>query len=62
MSKKKVCKRCKLFVEEESCPLCQGNNFSTNWQGRVFIKDVERSIIANKIGIKTKGEYVIKVK
>lgn len=62
MAKKKVCKKCKLFVEGESCPLCKGNDFSQNWQGRLYINDVKKSIIAEKIGIKAKGEYAIKVK
>ncbi len=62
MVKKKVCKKCKLFVEGDVCPICKGNIFSTNWQGRLFIKDAERSMIANKMGIKIKGEYAIKVK
>lgn len=62
MSKKKVCRKCRLFVEEDTCPICKGNNFSTNWQGRLVVNDVNRSIIAEKVGIKVKGEYAIKVK
>lgn len=62
MSKKKVCKRCKLFVEGNTCPLCSGDSFSNSWQGRLYIKDVNQSTIAEKIGIKLKGEYAIKVK
>jgi len=62
MSKKKVCKRCKLFVEGQTCPICSGSSFSNNWQGRLYVKDVNQSIIAEKIGLKVKGEYAIKVK
>ena len=60
--KRKVCKKCKLFVEGNECPACKGNQFSTNWQGRVNILDANKSIIAEKIEIKVKGEYVIKVR
>ena len=60
--KKKACKKCKLFVEGSECPLCKGNQFSNNWQGRLFIIDPNKSLIAQKIGIKAKGEYAIKVK
>ena len=60
--KKKVCKKCKLFVDGDECPLCKGNQFSTNWQGRLFIIDANKSVIAQNIGIKAKGEYAIKVK
>ncbi|OGY53386.1 MAG: DNA-directed RNA polymerase subunit E'' [Candidatus Buchananbacteria bacterium RIFCSPLOWO2_01_FULL_40_23b] len=62
MAKKKVCKRCKLFVETESCPQCGISSFSNSWQGRILITDAENSMIAQKIGIKLKGEYAIKVK
>jgi len=31
MAKKKVCKKCKLFVEGPQCPICNGKQFSTNW-------------------------------
>lgn len=62
MAKKKVCKQCKLFVEGDTCPICKGNIFSTNWQGRLFVSDTKKSMIAEKIGIKVKGEYAIKVK
>lgn len=60
--KKKVCKGCKLFVEGNECPVCKGNQFSTNWQGRLTILDANKSLIANKIGINVKGEYAIKVR
>ncbi|MBW2985149.1 DNA-directed RNA polymerase subunit E'' [Candidatus Woesearchaeota archaeon] len=60
--KKKACKKCKLFVEEASCPICKSNQFSTNWQGRIIILDTENSIIANKLGTKKEGEYAIKVR
>lgn len=60
--KKKVCKNCKLFVEGPECPICKGNQFVTNWKGRIAVLDAERSEIAKKIGLKVKGEYAIKAK
>ncbi len=60
--KKKVCKKCKLIVEGNECPICKGNQFSTNWQGRLAIIDANQSIVAKKIGITSKGEYAIKVR
>ena len=59
---RKVCKRCKLFVNESECPECKTSSFSTNWQGRLFIADPEKSFIAKQVGIERKGEYAIKVK
>ena len=60
--KKKACKKCLIFVEGSECPLCKGNQFSTNWQGRIAILDANKSTIAKKIGITVKGEYAIKVR
>jgi len=62
MSKKKVCKKCKIFVEGQECPICKGHNFSTNWQGRVYIVDTKKSEVAQKVGLKVKGEYAIKAR
>lgn len=62
MSKKKACRRCKLFVEGDTCPQCSTSVFSNSWQGRLFINDAAKSLIAEKIGIKIKGEYAIKIR
>ena len=62
MSKKKVCKHCKLFVEGDKCPSCNGDSFATSWQGRIFVQDVAQSSIAEKISLKVKGEYAIKIR
>ncbi len=60
MTRKKVCKNCKIFVEGSECPLCKGSNFSTVWQGRINFMDINKSDIAKKINVTVKGEYAIK--
>jgi RNA polymerase subunit RPABC4/transcription elongation factor Spt4 len=60
--KKKICKSCKLFVEGSECPICKGNQFLTNWKGRIAVVDADKSEIGKKIGIKSKGEYAIKAR
>ena len=60
--KKKSCKKCKIFVDGDICPLCKGNQFSINWQGRIYILDANKSLIAEKITITAKGEYALKVR
>ncbi|MBI2135989.1 DNA-directed RNA polymerase subunit E'' [Candidatus Woesearchaeota archaeon] len=60
--KKKVCKRCRIFVEGAECPVCKSTTFSTNWQGRITILDINKSEIAKKIGLEVKGEYAIKAR
>ncbi len=59
---KKVCKKCKLFVSGNECPICHGKDFAENWKGKIIILDAERSEIAKKLGIKSKGEYAIKIR
>ncbi|MEK6934793.1 MAG: transcription elongation factor subunit Spt4 [Nanoarchaeota archaeon] len=62
MATRKVCKKCKIFVTGSKCPICQGSEFSDNWKGKLIILDSNKSEIAKKIGINTKGEYAIKVR
>ena len=61
MSKKKACKRCKMFIEGDECPNCKTSQFVTNWKGRITIVDAKNSDIAKKIGVDKDGEYAIKV-
>ncbi|MAG20389.1 DNA-directed RNA polymerase subunit E'' [archaeon] len=60
--KKKVCKKCKIVVAKDECPICKGRQFTDNWQGRLIVIDPEKSDIAKKIDIKVKGEYAIKIR
>ncbi|UZE94180.1 MAG: DNA-directed RNA polymerase subunit E'' [Candidatus Pacearchaeota archaeon] len=60
MKKKKVCKNCKIFIEGDKCPICQGTQFVENWKGRVIITNPEKSEIAKKLNIKKRGIYAIK--
>ena len=62
MVKEKVCKTCKLFVEENICPICKGNQFTTIYQGRLNILDANKSFIAQQLKIKNKGRYAIKIR
>ncbi len=62
MSKKQICKRCKLFVEEQTCPLCKDSNFSSGWQGRIMVLDGTKSFVAKQVNMTHNGEYAIKVK
>ena len=59
--KRKACKKCKLFVDGETCPLCKGNQFVNNWRGRLTVLDPKHSIVAQKTGHDAVGEYTIKV-
>lgn len=60
--RKKVCKKCKIFSEENECPVCKGNQLTNNWQGRVNILDINKSIIGKKISAPINGEYAVKAR
>ena len=59
---KKVCRKCKIFVEKDICPICQGNQFTNTYKGRITILNAEKSEIAKKLEIKKDGEYAIKIR
>jgi len=62
MVKKNACKKCKMLMEGETCPSCKSDSVTSSWQGRLFINDPNKSVVAEKSGIKVKGEYAIKVR
>lgn len=62
MTKKKVCRKCKLFYEGAECPACKDNQAATTWKGRIAIVSSEKSKIAKKMGITYSGEYAIKIR
>mgnify|MGYP001599541975 FL=1 len=59
---KKACKKCRLFIDGQECPICHNSNFTETWKGRITILDADKSEIAKKVGIDIKGEYAIKVR
>jgi len=61
MKGQKACKKCKILVEGDQCPICQGNSFTDSWKGKVIIFDSEKSEIAKHLKIKQQGSYAVKV-
>ena len=59
---KKVCKKCKIFTKDATCPECGGTAFTETWKGRIVIFKPEESEISKKIGIKKPGVYAIKTR
>ena len=62
MVKKHICKQCKMFYNEETCPGCKSAQRATNWKGRINVLNSDKSDIAKKIDIDKNGEYAIKVR
>jgi len=57
---KKVCKKCKVFVEGSACPQCGGTQLTDTWKGRVYVINPESSTIAKKLKLAKPGIYAIK--
>jgi RNA polymerase subunit RPABC4/transcription elongation factor Spt4 len=63
MAKRLVCKSNKMFVDDKNFPKnMKDEPTSSNFQGRVYIFNTEKSLIADKISAERKGEYAIKVR
>ncbi|MBW2983324.1 DNA-directed RNA polymerase subunit E'' [Candidatus Woesearchaeota archaeon] len=60
--KKKACKKCKIFTEDDLCPICKKDSFTTNTQGRIYFLDVKNSRVAHEMDVTMNGEYAIKVR
>ena len=60
--KRRYCKKCKILIETSECPICKSSDFTSNFQGRIFVLDTDKSSIAKKMNINNEGEYAIKVR
>jgi len=58
--REKACLKCKFITNEQVCPNCGSNSFTTDWSGVVFVVDPENSSMARQIGAKKVGRYAIK--
>lgn len=59
---RKVCRKCRIFVEGSECPLCKGSSFTDTWNGRLIVTDCAKSQLAKKAGLNANGEYALKVR
>ena len=57
---RKVCRKCKIFVDKDKCPVCNESDFTEIWKGRIIILNSEKSEVAKKINVNVNGEYAIK--
>jgi DNA-directed RNA polymerase subunit E" len=63
MAKIKACKICKTIVEEgEKCPSCGSKELTEGFKGRIVVLDPEKSELAQKVGLKEKGNFAIKTR
>ena len=61
--KEKACKICKtIYLDGDKCPNCGAKDSIEGFKGRIIVLDPEKSEIAQKLNLKTKGEFAIKTK
>ena len=61
MAKEKACRICRRIYEGDKCPNCGSKEFSDSFKGRIEVTNPEKSEVAQKIGIKSKGNFAIKI-
>jgi DNA-directed RNA polymerase subunit E" len=62
MVKQRACKICKTIHEEEKCPKCNSKEHTESFKGRIVVMNPEKSVIAQKLNIKEKGNFAIKTR
>lgn len=60
MKKTKVCRSCKRFTTDNTCPSCKSSNMSASWKGVVVVLDTEGDI-AKALNITEPGKYALYV-
>ena len=61
--KSKACKICKKIYEEgDKCPKCGAKESTDSFKGRIVVVNPEKSEIAKKLKINSKGNFAIKVR
>ncbi len=62
MTKPKACKMCSTIYEEDRCPKCDAKEYTENFKGRIIVLNPEKSEIAPKLKLKSKGNFAIKIR
>ena len=62
MAKEKACKSCKIIYEGAKCPKCGSTEGADSFKGKVSVLNPEKSEIADKLGIKEKGKFAIRLR
>lgn len=60
--KEKACKLCNKIYEGDKCPACGAKESTEGFKGRTYVIDPEKSEIAKKLNISSKGEFAVKTR
>jgi len=62
MAKEKACKICNTIYEGDKCPKCESKESTESFKGKIVVLNSEESEIAQKLNIKSKGNFAIKTR
>ncbi len=62
MVKEKACKVCNTIYEGDKCPRCESKESTESFKGKIIVLNPEKSEIAPKINLKSKGTFAIKTR
>lgn len=58
----KACKQCRAIYESGKCPQCGSSEITDSFKGKIYVKNPDESEVAQKLGIKKKGLFAIRLK
>ena len=62
MVKEKACKICNTIYEGDKCPKCESKESTESFKGKIIVQNPEKSEIAQKLNLKSKGTFAIKTR
>ena len=62
MGKQKACKLCNTIYEGDKCTNCESKESTESFKGKIFVLNPEKSEIAQKLNLKSKGNFAIKTR
>lgn len=61
--KEKACKICKtIYEDEDKCPNCDSKENTESFKGRIVVLNHEKSEIAEKLNLKSEGNFALKTR
>jgi len=62
MAAEKACKTCRTIFSGSKCPKCGGTEFTDSFKGKIIVINEETSEIAQKLNLKDKGEFAVRLR
>ncbi len=57
----KACRKCRLIVTGDVCPVCKDSQLTRSWEGYIIVTDPNGEV-GTAIGAKFPGKYALKIK